>query len=253
MDKVIIKDLEILAKHGVNPEEKINPQRFIISCEIETSFSKAQISDDLNQTISYSAVKKDVIKIVEGNTFDLIEKLAYEIARAILEKYDLANAVAVLVKKPDAPMSGKFKYVAVEKNLKWHRVYLSLGSSMGNKEEYLDNAIKALNVGCFKNVKESSRIETSPYGGVAKNMFLNSCVECYTYLEPYELLDFIHGIEKDNSRVRDIHWDDRTLDIDILLYDDLVIKNDDLCIPHKDMLNRDFVMIPLKELNKNLF
>lgn len=253
MDKIIIKDLEILACHGVNEDEKINKQPFVFTIEISTCFTNSQESDDIDKTISYSQVKKDVVNLVQNNCFNLLEKLSYEVAKLILEKYDLAKEVSVLVKKPNAPMSGKFKYVACKKDLKWHRVYLSLGSSIGDKEMYLNNAIKALSTGKFKNTVESSRVKTKPYGGVAQNEFLNSCVETYTYLEPYELLDYIHSVEKDNERVRNVHWEDRTLDIDILLFDDLTIKEKDLCIPHKDMMNRDFVLIPLKELNSNLF
>lgn len=251
MDKVIIKNLEIMAKHGVNPEEKVKEQRFIITAEISVPFTCSQESDDIDKTISYSRVKKDIVRIVTQNTFNLLEKLSYEIARYILENYESAEKVKIIVKKPDAPMSGKFKYVAVEKNLKWHRVYLGLGSSMGDKDMYLDNAIKALKERQFKNLKESSRIKTAPYGGAAKNEFLNSVAEVYTYLEPYELLSYIHKVEAENSRVRDIHWGDRTLDIDILLFDDLKINDPELCIPHKDMKNRDFVLKPLSELNPN--
>lgn len=252
MDKVIIKDLEIMAKHGVNPEEKVNKQRFIVTVKISCQFTFSQESDDIDKTISYSKVKKDVVRIVTENSFNLLEKLSYEIARYILENYELAESVSVTVKKPDAPMSGKFKYVAVKKELKWHRVYLGLGSSMGDKNLYLDNAVKALSARQFKNFRESSRIVSEPYGGAAKNEFINSAAEVYTYLEPYELLDYIHKVEAENDRVRDIHWGDRTLDIDILFFDDLKINDPELCIPHKEIKNRDFVTGPLKELNPNI-
>ena len=248
-DKIVLKDLEAVACHGVNPEEKVRPQRFLISVMIYADIRAAAKSDNVDDTVSYSAVKKVVKSFVEENSFDLIETLAAGMAKLLLQKFPLAKGVSVEVKKPDAPMSGKFDYVAVKTTFAWHRVYLSLGSNMGDRGGYLDFAVNELKTDpAFKNVRESRRIATNPYGGVAQGEFLNSVVEADTYLAPEELLRRVNGIEKAAGRTRDVRWGDRTLDIDILFYDDIVYDKNGLSIPHYDMINREFVLKPLAEL-----
>lgn len=253
MDKIILKDYEVLACHGVNPEEKVNKQRFIFTAVLDLDFGAAAESDDLNMTVSYAQVKKEIKAFCEGNCFDLIETLSARLAEHILKKFPLASAVELTVKKPDAPMSGKFDYAGVRVVRRWHRVYLALGSSEGDRDGYLNFAMERI---CaddnFKNVRESARIRTAPYGGVAKDEFLNSAAECDTLYSPHKLLEVINGIESEGGRVRDKHWGDRTLDIDIIFYDDTIISEPSLCVPHADMQNRGFVLAPLCELNGNI-
>ncbi len=249
-DEIILKDLEVSACHGVNAEEKVKPQRFLISVTVYADIRAAAKSDNVDDTVSYSAVKKVVKSFVEENCFDLIETLAAGIAKLVLRKFSLAKGVSAEVKKPDAPMSGKFDYVAVKTTFVWHRTYLSLGSNIGDRNAYLDFAVNKLKGDpAFKNVRESGRIVTSPYGGVAQGEFLNSVVEADTYLTPEELLQAVNAIEAEAGRTRDVRWGDRTLDIDILFYDDLVYDKNGLSIPHYDMINRDFVLKPLAELS----
>lgn len=251
-DRIIIKDFEVLACHGCNAEEKINPQRFLFEVCAYTDFSEAAKTDDIEKTASYSAIKKTLKRVCEQNCFDLIETLASRCAEEILLEFDCLKGVDVTVKKPDAPMSGTFDYVAVGTAKFWHRAYLSLGSSEGDKNKYLDFAVQSLKKdGNIKNVRESKRYETPPYGEVAKNWFLNSCVECDTLYTPKQLLAAINRIEEDGGRVRLEHWADRTLDIDIVFYDDLIAEDKNLCIPHPDMHNRMFVIEPLMDLCPN--
>ena len=250
--KIILKDYEVVACHGVNPEEKVNPQRFLFTVEVGTDFKLAEESDNLDNTVSYSAVKKVVKKIAEDNTFDLIEKLAYTVAKGVLLSFPLAESVNVIVKKPDAPMSGKFDYVAVELSLKWTDVYLALGSNEGDRNAYLDLAINMLKEDDnIKDVKESSRIVSEAYGGVATGEFVNSCANIKTIYTPHELLAKINEIEKAGDRVRTVHWGDRTLDVDIIFFGEDIIGDEDLCVPHIDMQNREFVLKPLLELCPN--
>src|SRR5699024_2987577 len=98
----------------------------------------------------------------------------------------------------------------------------------------------------------SSFIVTPPYGGVEQGDFLNGCLELRTRLEPMELLELLHGIESAAGRERLVHWGPRTLDLDILFYDGLVLDSSELTIPHPDMANRAFVLVPLSELAPQL-
>ena len=139
--------------------------------------------------------------------------------------------------------------VSVEIERGWHTAYIALGSNMGDKEQYLNQAVKSLNeASCCKVAKVSSFLVTPPYGVTDQDDFLNACLELRTLLTPRELLDELHRIEKEAGRERIIHWGPRTLDLDIIFYDDLILHEEDFCIPHVEVQKRDFVLKPLHEI-----
>ncbi len=102
---LFIKDLVIAGKHGVHDHEKESPQRFGVTVELSTPKSKAPISDNLADTVDWSHLKKEIIKIVEGKTYNLIERLAMEIAAKMLEDKRVSKVV-VTIDKLDAFESG---------------------------------------------------------------------------------------------------------------------------------------------------
>jgi 2-amino-4-hydroxy-6-hydroxymethyldihydropteridine diphosphokinase len=127
--------------------------------------------------------------------------------------------------------------------------FLGLGSNMGDKKYYLDGAVKSLREIEGINVTAiSSYYETEPFGVKDQPFFLNAVVEIETDISPRKLLQLIHKIEKEYDRVRKKRWGPRTLDIDILLYDDINISEPDLIIPHLYLEKRIFVLEPLAEL-----
>ena len=131
--------------------------------------------------------------------------------------------------------------------------YLSLGSNIGDKKKYLYDAIKLLDG--YKGihiVKLSSLYETSPWGYTEQDLFMNLVVLIETSLSPVELLDCCQFIEQELGRVRLIKWGLRVIDVDILLFEDETINTERLTIPHPFMTERDFVMIPLCEIAKDL-
>ena len=97
-------------------------------------------------------------------------------------------------------------------------------------------------------ILESSIYETPAWGGVADQNFLNMCIEVETELEAYELLDTIQKIELELGRVRKEHWGNRTIDIDIITFNDLIFNDDRLIVPHKYIHDRNFVLAPLVEM-----
>lgn len=127
--------------------------------------------------------------------------------------------------------------------------YIALGSNIGNREENLNIAIEMLkqNEGVEVTLV-SSFINTEPVGFTEQPDFLNAVVEVKTSLCPYKLLEICFDIEKNLKRERIIHWGPRTIDLDILLYEDLVLNDADLTIPHPRMHEREFVLKPLKEI-----
>lgn len=137
-----------------------------------------------------------------------------------------------------------------------HQVYLSLGSNLGQREENLRKAIRLIHERVGEVVRQSSFIETEPWGFESDHPFMNAAVLCLTEKTPREVLRLTQQIERDlgkskehaTQRGESSKFHDRPIDIDILLYDDLTVDEPDLQIPHPLMYERDFVMIPLKEI-----
>lgn len=128
-------------------------------------------------------------------------------------------------------------------------IYLSLGSNMGDRQYHLHEAVRLL--GEHPQIiieKQSKFYESSPVGGVKQDDFINLALKISSLLSPQELLTYLHEVEAKLQRVRKIHWGPRTIDIDILFYGDLEIEEEHLTIPHSEVFQRLFVLIPLLEL-----
>ena len=127
--------------------------------------------------------------------------------------------------------------------------FVNNDQALAHTVEPLEEVIDELNKDEYTKVtKVSDFIETEPYGGVEQDDFLNGCIEVETLHSPDELLHLINAIERDAGRERLIHWGPRTLDIDILLYDDLICDEENLHIPHIEMCKREFVLEPLSNI-----
>ena len=130
-----------------------------------------------------------------------------------------------------------------------NKVYLSLGSNIGNRQEYIESAIELVGkTEGIKILKKSGLYETSPVGYVEQDLFLNVVIKIETDFSAREILKIINKIENELDRKREIRWGPRTIDIDILIFSDKKINETDLIIPHKEMLNRLFVLVPLIEI-----
>ena len=249
MDKIRINNLEVFANHGVFPEENSLGQKFIISAVLHVDTHKAGLSDDLTQSVHYGEVSGLIAKITRENTFLLIERLAEAIAEQVLITYDRICEIEIEVKKPWAPIAQTLDYVSVAINRSWHTAYIGLGSNMGDKEGYLRLACDRLSE-CPKCrlAAVSDFITTEPVGGVEQDDFLNGAVCVQTLFTPEELLDFTSSIEQEARRERLIHWGPRTLDLDILFYDDIIMHTDRLTVPHKELHKRLFVLEPMADI-----
>ena len=127
-------------------------------------------------------------------------------------------------------------------------IILALGTNIGPREQYLKDALAKIVDNNLKIILESSVYETPAWGGVADQNFLNMCIEVETELEAYELLDTIQKIELELGRVRKEHWGNRTIDIDIITFNDLIFNDERLIVPHKYIHDRNFVLAPLVEM-----
>lgn len=248
-DRIHIKNLEIFAKHGVFPEENVLGQKFIVSAVLYTSTREAGQTDDLTKSIHYGEVSHFIRRFLEDHTYQLLETVAERLAEELLLKTERLEGVRLEIKKPWAPVGLPLETVSVEIERSWHTAYIALGSNMGDKRAYLDFGVEGLRrtKGCQISAV-SDYLATEPYGVTDQDEFLNGAMKIRTLLTPFELLKRLHEIEQEAGRERIIRWGPRTLDLDILLYDDLILDDEELHIPHIEMYKRDFVLKPLCQI-----
>lgn len=249
MDQITIRNMEIFGYHGVFEEEAFLGQKFIVTAKLFLSVRQAGKTDDLKKSLDYGEACGLIKKLVETERYMLIESLAEEIAEQLLLSFPILCEVEITVKKPWAPVQVSLDTVEVTIRRGWHKAYLSIGSNIGDREGYLDFAIDRLND--MKDTKVTvvaDYLETKPYGDVEQDDFLNGALEIETLKTPVELLSSVMAIEKEAGRERTIHWGPRTLDIDILFYDAVIIQEEDLVIPHVEIQKRLFVLEPLSTI-----
>lgn len=244
-----IKGLEFMACHGVLEEEKTVPQPFVFDVTLQADYHDAMCSDDVAQTVDYSRVCGCVKSVCCGNSFNLIEKLAREVCLAIMHEFKRVSCARVTVHKPHAPVDCKFTDISYTCTLERTKAVLSLGSNMGDRKTALDSALRMLDeTDGITVLRVSDYIQTEPYGGVATGKFLNCACLAECLLPADKLLAEIHRIEGALGRKRIERWGNRTADIDIIFFGNKVVEEEGLCIPHPDYFNRDFVLIPLKQI-----
>jgi len=135
--------------------------------------------------------------------------------------------------------------------MKEHKVYLALGSNLGDKKANIERAIRLIEELIGRVDRQSALIVTEPWGFRSDNNFVNAAIRCLTTLSPRQLLTATQSIELSMGRKAKTvaeQYEDRIIDIDILLYDDITINEPGLKIPHPLMHERDFVMRPLNEI-----
>lgn len=262
-DRIHLKGMRFFGYHGVLPEETRLGQKFIVDCTLFLSTRQAGLTDDLNLSVSYAEVYQQIQGIVTGKPYKLIEALAEAIAMDVLRVHRIIDCVEVTVQKPEAPVPGTFDWMGVTIQRKrndllvieesWHTAYLGLGGNEGDVMLTLKNAVEAIKADpCIKQVKVSSVYKTEPISDVPQSDFYNLCIGLQTTYSPEGLLEFCQRLEQEAMRVRTVHWGPRTLDVDVLLYDEEKRDTQSLVIPHPRMLERGFVLIPLLEIAPRL-
>lgn len=253
MDEIRISGLEVYAYHGVFPEENKKGQHFYINAVLYTDTRKAGKTDELSDSTHYGLVCEEMARAMKEQCFHLLERAAEYVAERVLLTFPLIREIELEICKPEAPIALPFSNVSVKIRRGWHTVYLGLGSNLGDSAQYLQTALEKLSASKqIRGVKSSEWIRTKPYGVEEQPDFLNGAAVMETLFTPWELLEFLHIVEAEAGRVRKVRWGARTLDLDILFYDDWVIDSENLTIPHTDMANREFVLVPLAGLNPYL-
>ncbi|MGL4607158.1 MAG: 2-amino-4-hydroxy-6-hydroxymethyldihydropteridine diphosphokinase [Eubacteriaceae bacterium] len=262
MDKLTIKDLEVFGTHGVFEEEKRLGQKFLISVELSLDMREAGMTGDLTKSVHYGELCHQLEAEFKKESYDLIETAGEMLTMYILNHYPMVSQAKVKIKKPWAPILRSLDTVAIEISRSWHRVFIGFGANIGNKLENIKAAKELITQ--LEGViitKESSIIETEPWGYEDQDSFLNGVLEVKTYLPPQELMFKLLEIESAVKRERKVHWGPRTIDLDILFYDDIISDDPRVTLPHPQAHHRGFVMESMAEiapyfihpfLNKNM-
>jgi dihydroneopterin aldolase/2-amino-4-hydroxy-6-hydroxymethyldihydropteridine diphosphokinase len=254
MDRILIDDLRVLTLIGALPHERESPQPVRIDLSIGLDLRNAGRSDELADTVHYGLVCERVSDLVRDSKDVLLERLASKIADVVLA-FDLVEVVDVTLTKLRPPIAeavgstavviSRTRAEAAAPPLEDHEVIVALGSNLGDREGYLRFA-----VGELGDVVAMSRVyETAPVGGPAgQDAYLNMVVKVRTSLDPYAFIRRCQRIEANAWRQRIVHWGPRTLDVDMLFYDDVRIASDVLTVPHPRINERRFVLAPLSEV-----
>lgn len=266
MDTITLTGVHANGTHGVLAFEHERPQTFVVDVTLHLDLAAAGQSDDLNDTIDYGRVAKDIAAVIEGPHVDLIERLAQRIADKILADAPAVASIDVTVHKPHAPIVVAFADVSVSisrvratdngrtaEEHAIHNAVVALGGNVGEVESTLRAAVREIDALPGTQVTGISPLYRTAAWGMADGTpdFLNAVVELETTMGSHELLAALQNVEANHGRIRENHWDSRPLDLDIIDFDGITSADPDLALPHPRAWQRAFVLAPWAALNPN--
>ena len=259
MDKIEITGLRVMTVVGVLAHEREAAQPLEFDIILEGDLRDAGVSDDLVDTAHYGMVAQRAAAIARESKDELLERLVHRIAEDALT-FDRVEAVDVIVRKLRPPIPEDLQHTAVRirrtrADLQIpartsHRAIIALGTNLGDRVAYLKLAVEELGNTL---IGQSQVYETAPVGGPEnQGAYLNMVVAVETSLDPFAMLRRCQRIESLALRQRVVHWGPRTLDVDLLFFDDITITSPELTIPHPRYGERRFVLTPLTEVAPEL-
>lgn len=254
MDRVLIDDLRVLTVIGALAHEREAAQPLRVDLSIGLDLRDAGRSDELDDTVDYGLVAECITRLANESKHVLLERLATDIADSVLG-FDRVEEVDVTVTKLRPPVPTLVGTTAVRlvrtrgdvrvPSLRSHEAVVALGSNLGDREGFLRLAVRELGTITAK----SQVFETEPIGGPDdQGAYLNMVVKVETSLDPFAFIRRCQRIEAGAQRQRVVHWGPRTLDVDLLFFDDIRIDSEDLTVPHPRINERRFVLTPLSEV-----
>ena len=251
-DHIYVNGLRLMALVGVLPHEREAEQPVQVDIDLEVDLVEAGLTDNLVDTANYGAIAEAVADVVRTSRDVLLERLVARIAERCLQ-FDHVEVADVRLTKLRPPIAENLDSTAVRivrsrvdmKIPARHRAIVALGSNLGDRVAYLRFGLERLsNV-----VSQSQVFETDPVGGPDnQGPYLNMVAVIDTDLDPYALLRRLLQIEAEAHRVRLERGGPRTLDLDLLFYDDVTINSEELVVPHPRFAERRFVLEPLAEV-----
>ncbi|KAF8455029.1 Dihydropteroate synthase-like protein [Kalaharituber pfeilii] len=270
-DKVLIRGLRLVTVIGVNPWEREEGQTVVVNLTLHKPMKRSapkNVEGVFDTHYDYRKVAKVVTECVERTSYKTVEALATAVARVVCVQCEV-DKVTVSVEKPSAltfadcagveitrhrafferiegPESHDF--FLIEEPQTTHRAFIAFGSNIGDRFEWIRGAVAQLDRRGHTVRKSSSLYESKPMYYLDQPEFLNGVCEIETKLSPMSLLKELKDIEDTMGRKKTIEKGPRNIDLDILLYDQLVMDSEELTIPHKLMLEREFVLRPLCDI-----
>jgi dihydroneopterin aldolase / 2-amino-4-hydroxy-6-hydroxymethyldihydropteridine diphosphokinase len=250
VDRIEITAWRALTVIGALDFEQLAAQPIEVDAILHVDLEEAGETDDLSATVHYGLVVDGFAKVA-SDPHVLLERLAHRFCEVALS-FPLVQEVELVVRKLRPPVPHDVAHTAVRLHRRrmvshaagTHEAILALGSNLGDRESFLRLAVAEL-----APVRQSQVWETDPVGGPERQgPYLNMVVAVRTDLDPFALLRRCQRIERLAGRVRDVRWGPRTLDIDILFYDDMTLTSDALELPHPRLADRRFVLAPLAEV-----
>lgn len=253
-DRISIHGIVVSTIVGVLPHEREIAQPIRVDLDLFVDLHDAGRSDELADTVNYGEVAVQVASAFRESKDVLLERLA-DRAAEIAVGFGRVEAVDVTVTKlrPPVPENLESTSVTITRSagdydptpLVEHTAIVALGSNLGDREGFLRLAVERLG-----DVTKMSRVyETDPVGGPSgQDAFLNMVVEVRTMLDPYAFLRRCRQIEADGMRQRTVRWGPRTLDVDVLFYEEITIDDPILTLPHPRCAERRFVLAPLSDI-----
>jgi dihydroneopterin aldolase/2-amino-4-hydroxy-6-hydroxymethyldihydropteridine diphosphokinase len=252
-DRIDISGLVVTTIVGALDHEREQAQPIRIDLSLHVDLRDAGRTDELGDTANYGEVTQRVADAVRESKDVLLERLAERVAEVAVG-FDRVEGVEVTVTKMRPPIPEMMDSTAVrihrrradfgQNTRTSHAAIVALGSNLGDREHFL-----RLAVGRLGEVSAMSQVfETDPMGPEGQGAYLNMVVVVRTWLDPYGFIRRCQQIEASAMRQRVVRWGARTLDVDLLFYDDVVIDDPELTVPHPGINERRFVLAPLSEV-----
>ncbi len=260
-DWIALRGVRATGFHGVFEHEKRDGQEFVVDVDLSIDLAPAGSSDDLVDTVDYGGLALAVVARIEGEPFDLIERLASVIADDVLRDARVSE-VRVTVHKPQAPVPVPFGDVAVivARARPPVAVVIAVGANLprggSGPAATLAAAVDVITeTPGLAEVRSSALFDTDPVGGPDQPTYVNAVVTATTTRPPHDLLRALHDIESRFDRTREVRWGARTLDLDLIQYGDpaagtdVVSDRPHLTLPHPRAHERAFVLVPWLDID----
>jgi 2-amino-4-hydroxy-6-hydroxymethyldihydropteridine diphosphokinase len=253
-DHLILTGLKVSCIIGIFEWERKQKQDVIIDLKFPCDSRRASRHDFVNETVDYKKIAKFTISFVEKSNFKLIETLAERLATLLIKNFNLPE-IDLTISKPGAIRGSQNVGVQIQRfspnvNLV-NKIFLSLGSNI-NPQQNLEKALVEIQK-TYSLIGLSHVYETSPVGFSKQSSFWNLAIAMETDEEPIVIQKWIKILEKKAGRQRSFKkFGPRTLDIDLLLWGDLIEKNRNFSLPHADIEKKAFVLFPLLEISPNM-
>ena len=255
-DRIRLSGVRGRGFHGVFEHERREGQEFVVDIELALDLGPAGASDDLGDTVNYGEIGAAALARIEGEPYDLIERLAELVADDVLA-HPSVDEVTVTVHKPQAPVGVPFGDVTVSVTRRREPVpvVVAVGANLpwghSRPHETASSAVESLaHHPAVRVVASSALYDSEPVGGPQQPTYVNAVVLAHTSLSPTSLLRELHVVEAAFDRRREVRWGARTLDLDLVQYGDPAAGTDvtsdlpRLTLPHPRAHERAFVLVP---------